>query len=104
MPSDHRSAVIANLIISLIKCGKIKTTLAKAKVMIPYVEKIITKAKVNSLSNTKYLVSILDKEVVVSVYELAKKFENRKGGYTRIVKTWQRYGDAAKTAIVEFVE
>ena len=104
MPSAHRDAVISNLMISLVKCGKIETTLAKANVLVPYIEKLITKAKTNSLSTTKYVISSMNKDVVLNIYELAKKFANRSGGYTRITKTWRRYGDAAKTAIVEFVE
>ena len=102
MPADQRDAVIRNLMISLIKCGKINTTLAKAKVVAPCIEKMITKAKVNNLSNTRYLASKLNKESVSGIYEIASKFAERKGGYTRIIKTWQRYGDASKTAIVEF--
>ena len=104
MSSSHRDAVISNLMVSLVKCGKIETTLAKAHVLAPYIEKLITKAKTNNLATTKYIASSVDKGVVRNVYELAAKFANRKGGYTRIVKTWRRYGDAAKTAIVEFVE
>lgn len=102
MPAPQRDAVIKNLIISMLKCGKIETTLAKAKVFAPKLEKLITKAKQQNLSNTRYLSSRLNKESVDLIYEIAKKFENKNGGYTRITKTWQRYGDAAKTAIVEF--
>ena len=103
MPRFQRDAVVRNLIVSMLKCGKIQTTLAKAKYFVPYMEKLITKAKVQSLSNTKFLISRLDKDSVAAIYEIAKKFSDRKGGYTRIKKTWQRYGDAAKTAVVEFV-
>ena len=103
MPRSQRDAVIRNLVISMLKCGKINTTLAKAKYFAPYMEKLITKAKVQSLANTRYLVAKLDKDSVSAIYEIAKKFADRKGGYTKITKTWQRYGDAAKTAMVEFV-
>ena len=103
MPHSQRDAVITNLVISMLKCGKVKTTLAKAKYFAPYMEKLITKAKVKSLSSTRFLASKLDKECVSSIYEIAEKFSDRKGGYTKITKTWQRYGDAAKTAVVEFV-
>ena len=102
MPHSQRDAVITNLVISMLKCGKIKTTLAKAKYFAPYMEKMITRAKVQSLSNTRFLISKLDKESVGLIYEIAKKFADKKGGYIRIIKTWQRYGDAAKTAVVEF--
>ena len=104
MTSAHRDAVISNLMVSLVKCGKIETTLAKASVLVPYIEKLITKAKKNGLSTTKYIAASVNQEVVRNVYELAAKFANRNGGYTRVTKTWRRYGDAAKTAIVEFVE
>ena len=102
MSCSQRDAVIRNLVVSMLKCGKINTTLAKAKYFAPYMEKMITKAKVQTLANTRFLVSKLDKESVGLIYEIAKKFADKKGGYTRIVKTWQRYGDAAKTAVVEF--
>ena len=102
MPSSQRQAVIVNLVISLLKCGKIETTLAKAKVLAPYVEKLITLAKKQSVANTRLIISRLDKESVGYIYEIAKKMENKNGGYTRIIKTWRRYGDMAETAIVEF--
>ena len=102
MPSSQRAAVLRNLMISLLKCGKIETTLAKAKVLAPSIEKMITLAKEQNLSNTRILAARLDKESVASIYEIAKKFADRKGGYTRITKTWRRYGDGAETAIVEF--
>jgi len=103
MPSSQRSAVMSNLARSILRKGSIETTLAKAKYFAPYIEKLITRAKTKSLSNTRFLASELDKESVAYIYEVAAKFADRNGGYTKIVKTWQRYGDAAKTAIVEFV-
>lgn len=103
MPTSQRNAVMRNLVISLLKSGKIKTTLAKAKVLSPYTEKLITRAKNKTLANTRYLTSVLNNDSVAVIYEIAEKMKDRKGGYTRIVKTWQRYGDAAKTALVEFV-
>ena len=103
MSRSQRDAVMISLTRSIIKDGRIKTTLAKAKYFVPFVENLITRAKTKSLSNTRYLASRLDKESVSYIYEIAAKFIDRKGGYTKITKTWQRYGDAAKTAIVEFV-
>lgn len=103
MPTSQRNAVMKNLVISLLKSGKIETTLAKAKVLAPYVEKMITKAKTKTLANTRYFVSVLHNDGMNAIYEIADRMKDRKGGYTRITKTWQRYGDAAKTAIVEFV-
>ena len=103
MPSDQRIAVLRNLMISLIKCGKIETTIAKAKYLSSNIEKLITKGKEKNLSNTRYLSSIIGHDNVNALYEISQKFFNRNGGYTRVVKTWVRYGDASKTAIVEFV-
>ena len=102
MPSYQREAVLKNLMISMLKYGRIETTLAKAKFFVPCLEKLIKKTKIESLSNTRYLAGKLNRESVALIYEIAKKFANRNGGYTRIIKSWQRYGDAAKTAVVEF--
>ena len=102
MSSSQRNAVMRNLAASFIEDGRIKTTLARAKYFVPYMEKMITRAKNKTLSNTRLLSSRLNNESVNGLYEIAEKFSNRNGGYVRIIKTWQRYGDAAKTAIVEF--
>jgi large subunit ribosomal protein L17 len=103
MNPAHRASVLKNLTISMLKAGKINTTLAKAKWFAPYMEKMITLAKQKDLAKTRLLASRLDKQTVAYLYEIAKKMENRNGGYTRIKKTWMRYGDASKTAMVEFV-
>ena len=103
MPSSQRSAVIRNLMISMLKCGKVQTTLAKAKVFVPLLEKMITRAKEKNLSNTRYFIARLNKESVNNIYEIASKMSDRKGGYTRITKNWQRYGDSGEVATVEFV-
>ena len=105
MPSSQREAVMKNLFVSMLNCGRIETTLAKAKFFVPNFEKLITKAKSgDSVAVKRYLLSKLnnDWKNVGLIMELSKKFADKKGGYTRIIKTWQRYGDAAKTAIVEF--
>ena len=91
---------------NLIKYEQIITTLPKAKVLKPQADKIITLGKKNNLQNTKILVSKLQdiKSANKVKKTLAKRYETRKGGYTRIVKAGFRYGDNAPLAIIEFVD
>jgi len=104
--SEHRKALIKNMLNSLIKYEQIKTTLPKAKVLKPQADKIITLGKKNSLQNVKTLVSKLQdiKSANKVRKNLAKRYESRKGGYTRIIKAGYRYGDKAPLAIIEFVD
>ena len=104
--SEHRKALIKNMLNSLIKYEQLTTTLPKAKVLKPQADKIITLGKKNNLQNTKILVSKLqDKKSTDKVRKtLAKRYESRKGGYTRIIKAGYRYGDKAPLAIIEFVD
>ena len=104
--SEHRKALIKNMLNSLIKYEQIKTTLPKAKVLKPQADKIITLGKKNSLQNTKVLISKLQdiKSTNKVKKTLAKRYESRKGGYTRIIKAGYRYGDNAPLAIIEFVD
>tara|TARA_B100000965_G_C19256432_1_gene611050 strand:+ start:111 stop:542 length:432 start_codon:yes stop_codon:yes gene_type:complete len=104
--SEHRKALIKNMLNSLIKYEQITTTLPKAKVLKPQAEKIITLGKKNTLQNTKKLVSKLqDLNSANKVKKtLAKRYEKRKGGYTRIIKAGYRYGDKAPIAVIEFVD
>ena len=104
--SEHRKALIKNMLNSLIKYEQITTTLPKAKVLKPQADKIITLGKKNSLQNTKILASKLqDMKSANKVKKtLAKRYESRKGGYTRIIKAGYRYGDNAPLAIIEFVD
>ena len=104
--SEHRKALIKNMLNSLIKYEQITTTLPKAKVLKPQADKIITLGKNNKLQNTKILVSKLqDIQSANKVRKtLAKRYESRKGGYTRIIKAGYRYGDKAPLAIIEFVD
>ena len=104
--SEHRKALIKNMLNSLIKYEQITTTLPKAKVLKPQAEKIITLGKKNTLSNTKTLISKLqDINSTNKVKKtLSKRYENRKGGYTRIIKAGFRYGDNAPMAVIEFVD
>ena len=104
--SEHRKALIKNMLNSLIKYEQITTTLPKAKVLKPQAEKIITLGKKESLKNKKILISKLqDKNSASKVVKtLSKRYEKRNGGYTRIIKAGFRYGDKAPIAIIEFVD
>ena len=104
--SEHRKALIKNMLNSLIKYEQITTTLPKAKVLKPQADKIITLGKNSNLQNTKILVSKLQyiKSANKVKKTLAKRYESRKGGYTRIIKAGYRYGDNAPLAIIEFVD
>ena len=104
--SEHRKALIKNMLNSLIKYEQIKTTLPKAKVLKPEADKIITLGKKENLKNKKILISKLqDKKLASKVVKtLSKRYEKRNGGYTRIIKAGFRYGDKAPIAIIEFVD
>ena len=104
--SEHRKALIKNMLNSLIKYEQIKTTLPKAKFLKPQADKIITLGKKDSLHNTKMLISELqDSKSANKVKKiLSKRYEKRSGGYTRIIKAGFRYGDNAPMAIIEFVD
>ena len=104
--SEHRKALIKNMLNSLIKYEQITTTLPKAKVLKPQADKIITLGKKDNLQNTKILVSKLQdiKSTNKVKKTLAKRYESRKGGYTRIIKAGFRYGDNAPMAVIEFVD
>ena len=104
--SEHRKALIKNMLNSLIKYEQITTTLPKAKVLKPQADKVITLGKKNTLQNTKILISKLQDIVSTNKVKktLSKRYENRKGGYTRIIKAGFRYGDNAPMAVIEFVD
>ena len=104
--SEHRKALLKNMLNSLIKYEQIKTTLPKAKFLKPQADRIITLGKKDTLQTTKLLVSQLqDIKTANKVKKtLSKRYENRKGGYTRIVKAGFRYGDNAPMAIIELVD
>lgn len=111
---EHRRALYANLSESLITHGKINTTLAKAKAVRPYVEKLVTKAiksckskdKIVTFNTVKNLRKQLYSESVIKrlIEEVAPKYVGRPGGYTRIIKTGERDGDKAPMARIEFVK
>jgi large subunit ribosomal protein L17 len=102
----HERLMLANLATSLFKHGRIKTTETKAKRLRPLAEQLITKAKRGDLHARRQALSVVrDKDVVYTLFDqIAPRFSNRQGGYTRIVKTGPRKGDAAPMAIIELVE
>ena len=104
--SEHRKALLKNMLNSLIKYEQITTTLPKAKFLKPQADKIITLGKKDNLQNTKLLISKLqDTNSANKVKKtLSKRYLNRKGGYTRIIKAGFRYGDKAPMAVIEFVD
>jgi len=104
--SEHRKALIKNMLNNLIKYEQIITTLPKAKVLKPQADKIITLGKKKNLQNTRKLVSQLQDKTNANkvIKTLSKRYEKRSGGYTRIVKAGFRYGDNAPLAVIEFVD
>ena len=104
--SEHRKALLKNMLNSLVKYEQIKTTLPKAKFLKPQADKLITLGKKDTLHNTKMLVSQLQdiKSANKVKKTLSKRYEKRSGGYTRIIKAGFRYGDNAPMAVIEFVD
>src|SRR5690349_1472917 len=102
----HEKLILANLATELFRHGKIKTTEAKARRLRPLAEQLITKAKRGDLHSRRRVLGIVkDKDVVYSLFEqIAPRYTNRPGGYTRITKTGPRKGDAAPMAVIELVE
>jgi len=104
--SEHRKALFKNMLNSLIKYEQIITTLPKAKELKPQIDKVITIGKNNILSNKKRLFSKLqNKNSVTKVFgELSKRYNSRKGGYSRVLKAGFRKGDDAPMAVIELVD
>ena len=104
--SEHRKALLKNMLNSLIKYEQITTTLPKAKFLKPQADKIITLGKKETLQTTKMLMTKLqDINSAQKVTKtLSKRYEKRQGGYTRIIKAGFRYGDNAPMAVIEFVD
>lgn len=110
----HRSAMMGNLSVALITHGRIETTLAKAKALRPFIEKVITLAKKAEQANDAArklhfrrlaVARVRDKKAVAKLFdERAAEFANRPGGYTRIYKIGQRIGDAAEMALIELID
>ena len=104
--SEHRKALLKNMLNSLIKYEQITTTLPKAKFLKPQADKIITLGKKETLQTTKMLMSKLQDITSANKVKktLSKRYEKRTGGYTRIIKAGFRYGDNAPMAVIEFVD
>lgn len=104
--TSHRKALLRMLVTSLLKNEKIETTIAKAKEIRPLAEKMITLAKRGDLHARRQALSFINDEMVVSglFTQIAPRFSARNGGYTRIVPTRTRSGDAAPMAVIELVE
>ena len=104
--SSHRKSMFMNMSNALIKHEQITTTLPKSKELKKFVEKIITLGKKNTLEAKRKALSILqDQNMVRKTFDvLAERYKNRKGGYTRIIKLGNRFGDNAPTAVIELVD
>ena len=104
--APHRKAMMANLACSLIEHKRITTTLAKAKALRQYIEPLLTKTKQDSTHSRRTVFSYLKNKYAVSELfgDVATKIANRPGGYTRIIKTDFRLGDAADMALIELVD
>lgn len=102
---SHQKKILSNLAASLIEEERITTTAAKAKVLRPYVEKIVTKARRGDLHSRRLVLrNIHDTQVVTKLFDdIAPRYVDRPGGYTRIVKLGPRRGDGAEMALIEFV-
>ena len=103
--SDHRKAMLRAMVTFLLENGRIETTVTRAKEVRSMAEKMITIAKTNDLNSKRQVLAYVTKEDVVKKLfdEIAPKYAERNGGYTRIYKTGPRRGDAAEMAIIELV-
>jgi large subunit ribosomal protein L17 len=104
--SEHRNAMLANLVCSLIEHKRVTTTLAKAKAARSVAEKMVTLGKSGTIHDRRLAVARLHQESAAKILfkEIAPAFKDRKGGYTRIIKMEQRNGDSAQRAILEWVD
>ena len=104
--SEHRKALFINMLNSLIKYEQIRTTLPKAKELMPKIDKVITLGKKNNLQSKKNLYTKLQSKSSVDKLSkiLSQRYEKRKGGYCRVIKAGFRYGDDAPMAIIELVD
>ncbi|MDH3195342.1 MAG: 50S ribosomal protein L17, partial [Hyphomicrobiales bacterium] len=104
--ASHRKAMFANMAAALINHEQIKTTLPKAKELKPFVEKLVTLAKRGDLHARRIAISrVRDEAMVKKLFEaIGPRYEDRQGGYTRVLKAGFRYGDNAPVAVIEFVD
>lgn len=105
LPSDHRRAMLRNLVTSFLKHGKVQTTVTRAKEARSLAEKMITLAKKGDLHSRRQVLSfVTEEEVVKNLFtDIAPKYAERNGGYTRIYKIGPRRGDGAELVILELV-
>lgn len=104
-PTDHRTAMLRNLVTSLFEHGRIETTVARAKEMRSLVDRLVTNGKENTLHSRRRAARVLrTRESLINLFDtIAPGFSERNGGYTRIIRTRNRHGDNAPMAIIEFV-
>ena len=104
--SSHRKAMFANMAAALIKHEQIVTTLPKAKELRPFVDKLVTLAKKGDLAARRMAISkVRDQEMVRKLFDtIGPRYEERNGGYTRVLRAGYRYGDSAPVAVIEFVD
>ena len=104
-PTDHRQAMLTGLVTYLLENGKIETTVTRAKEVRAMADRMITLGKENTLHSRRQALAYVTKEDVVKKLfdEIAPKYEDKNGGYTRIIKTGPRRGDAAEMCIIELV-
>lgn len=104
--SSHRKAMFANMTTSLVMNEQIKTTVAKAKALRPYVEQLITKARKGTLAARRDIISRIGNKKAVDklMSVLAERYKERPGGYTRVIKAGFRYGDMAPVAYIELID
>ena len=104
-PTDHRQAMLKGLVTLLLEKGRIETTVTRAKEVQPMADRMISLGKENTLHSRRQALAYVTKEDVVKKLfdEIAPKYEDRNGGYTRIIKTGPRRGDAAEMCIIELV-
>ena len=105
-PTDQRIAMLKSLAVSLFKYNRIETTEARAKELRKMVDRIVTLVKKGDLSSRRRVITMLlnDKDLVKQIYAGKERFAKRNGGYTRIIQTGARKGDAAKMVLVELVD
>ena len=104
--SSHRKAMLANMAVAMVLHEQITTTLPKAKILRPVVEKLVTLGKQGDLSARRKLLSLLRSDLAVTklIDIIASRYRSRQGGYLRIMKAGFRYGDMAPLAVIEFVD
>jgi len=102
--TNQRKALMRSLVVNLIKTEKMKTTEAKAKELRPFVEKLVTKAKIGDLSKRRLVASVIGILSTKKLFDkIAPKYKDRNGGYTRITKMPRRKSDGSKISVIEFV-